>query len=49
MEHNMSDMNEDQILDRIRELERRIDDLSIRIERQLDRLLDEDLKARGLK
>jgi len=45
----MSDMNEDQILDRIRELERRIDDLSIRIERQLDRLLDEDLKARGLK
>jgi len=45
----MSDMNEEQILDRIRELERRINELSIRIEGQLDRLLDEDLKARGLK
>ena len=45
----MSDRNEEQILDRIRELERRIDELSTRIEQELDRILNEDLKARGLK
>jgi len=45
----MSDRNEEQILDRIRELERRIDELSGRIEQELDRVLNEDLKARGLK
>ena len=45
----MSDRNEEQILDRIRELERRIDELSARIEQELDRVLNEDLKARGLK
>ena len=45
----MSDRNEEQILDQIRELERRIDELSARIEQELDRVLNEDLKARGLK
>ncbi len=45
----MSDRNEEQMLDRIRELERRIDELSARIEQELDRVLNEDLKARGLK
>ena len=45
----MSDRNEEQILDRIRELERRIDEFSARIEQELDRVLNEDLKARGLK
>ena len=45
----MSDRNEEQILDRIRELERRIDELSGRIKQELDRVLNEDLKARGLK
>lgn len=45
----MSDRNEELILDRIRELERRIDELSARIKQELDRVLNEDLKARGLK
>ncbi len=35
--------------DRIRHLEERIDRLERRFERERDRLLEEDLKARGLK
>jgi len=45
----MSDGNEKQILDRISALEHRIDELSSHIEQELNRVLDEDLKARGLK
>ena len=45
----MLDRNDEQLLDRIRELERRIDELAARIERELDRFMYEDLKARGLK
>ena len=45
----MINNNDDEIIARLRELERRIEELSTRIEKQTDMFLDEDLKARGLK
>ena len=45
----MINSNEDDIFARLKELERRIEELSARIEKQTDMFLDEDLKARGLK
>ena len=45
----MINSNEDDIFARLKELERRIEELSARIVKQTDIFLDEDLKARGLK
>ena len=45
----MINSNDDDIYARLQELERRIEELSARIEKQTDMFLDEDLKARGLK
>ncbi|MCE5248985.1 hypothetical protein LLG96_02065 [bacterium] len=45
----MLDRNEQDIRDRIRNLERRIEELSARFEKQLEQFLDADMKARGLK
>ena len=45
----MLDSNKNDIIARIRELERRIEELSANIEKKTEMFLDEDLKARGLK
>ena len=38
-----------ELSDRIHKLERSIEELSDRIDKQMELLLDEDLKARGIK
>jgi len=43
------DEKQREMYDRINKLERRIEELSDRIDTQLELFLDEDLKARGLK
>ena len=43
------DEKQREIYDRINKLERRIEELSDRIDKQVDLFLDEDLKARGIK
>ncbi|MFC1573728.1 hypothetical protein ACFL30_00930 [Candidatus Latescibacterota bacterium] len=45
----MINSRDDDIIARLMELERRIEELSTRIEKQTDMFLDEDLKARGIK
>ena len=49
MGYNMLDRNEQELREKIRDLERRIEELSARFEKQLEQFLDADLKARGLK
>ena len=44
----MDESNRD-LYDRISDLERRIEELSLRIDKQIELFLDDDLKARGLK
>ena len=43
------DEKQREMYDRINKLERRIEELSDRIDKQMELFLDEDLKARGLK
>ena len=43
------DEKQREMYDRINKLERRIEELSDRIDKQKELFLDEDLKARGLK
>ena len=43
------DRYEQDIRDRIKELERHIEELSARIEKQAELFREEDLKARGMK
>ena len=43
------DEKQREMYDRINKLERRIEELSDRIDKQIELFLDEDLKARGLK
>jgi len=43
------DEKQREMYDRINKLERRIEELSDRIDTQLELFLDDDLKARGLK
>jgi peptidoglycan hydrolase CwlO-like protein len=49
MEHNEMDRYEQDTIDRIKELERRIEELSARIEKQAELFREEDLRARGMK
>ena len=43
------DEKQREMYDRINKLEHRIEELSDRIDKQIELFLDEDLKARGLK
>ena len=45
----MIDRNENDLINWLKDLERRIEELSAKIEKQTELFLDEDLKARGLK